>query len=124
MSERRPNPRSFEERLNTWVQILGILIAAGWGIWTFIYKEIKVPKSAPVNISLNLQLKKVETNPSRQGLTAVEMKISATNPSSREIYLLPNAWVAYGGHINSENPAADQFETAANKTLKDTQNLA
>ena len=75
------------------------------GCWTFIFKEIEVPKSAPVNISLNLQLKKIETPQNNEVLSAIEMKISATNPSTREIYLLPNAWVAYGGHI-AASPAS------------------
>ena len=123
MSQQHKSGRTFEERLNTWVQIGGILIAAAWGVWTFIFKEIKVPRSAPVNISLNLQLKKIEPPENNEGLSAIEMKISATNPSTREIYLLPNAWVAYGGHIAASLPPQDKVESAANDTLQNGQDL-
>lgn len=107
--------RSLGQEINTWVQTIGILVAAGWGIYTFVYKEIVLPKGAPVNISVNLQLKKIgpakaaEADPKKQ-LVAVEMRVSATNPSPREVYLLPSAWVAYGDVDNmsdSDLVAAD-----------------
>lgn len=77
------------------------LWGALWGIATFYYKDVLQPSTAPVNISLNLELKKVSpTNPPNGSpgskLIAVEMQLGATNPSSREVYLLPNAWIAYG----------------------------
>ncbi len=93
--------RSFVQELNIWVQTIGIIIAALWGGYTFIYKEIKVPKSAPVNITLNLDLKKIGTanlkNDNRnKRLVPVELKVSAKNPSSREVYLLTSAWIVTG----------------------------
>jgi len=92
--------RTFGQELNTWVQTIGILIAAAWGGYTFIYKEVLLPKSAPVNISMNLQLKKIGPGGSEKikekQLFAVEMRVSATNPSPRQVYLLTSAWVAYG----------------------------
>src|SRR5262249_51546819 len=92
--------RTFGQELNTWVQTIGILIAAAWGGYTFIYKEVLLPKSAPVNISMNLQLKKIGPGGSEKikekQLFAVEMRVSATNPSPRLVYLLTSAWVAYG----------------------------
>jgi hypothetical protein len=93
--------RNFGRGLNTWVQTIGILIAAAWGAYAFIYKEVLLPKSAPVNISMNLQLKKIGPGGSEKGnkekqLFAVEMRVSATNPSPRQVYLLTSAWIAYG----------------------------
>src|SRR6266404_5182874 len=98
------------------MQIVGILIAAIWGVYTFFEKEVFIPKSAPVNISVNLQLKKVATGSGNQaGLTAVEMNVSATNPSTREIHLLPSAWSARGVRIK----AAERDETdLANATAE------
>lgn len=93
---------TFAQKANTWVQTIGICIAALWGIYTFYFKEISAPKSAPVNISVNLQLKKIGTGPIHEELTAVEMKVSATNPSSREVHLLPSAWISYGVVIKAE----------------------
>lgn len=123
-----PSGRSLGQEISSWLTAVGILIAAAWGGYTFIYKEILLPSSAPVNISVDLQLKKVgkkEPNGARvndasdkangaqvneasdrpnsaQGiekrkqLIAVEMRISAINPSPRDVYLLPSAWVAIG----------------------------
>ena len=51
--------RSIGQEVNAWVQTVGILIAAAWGVYTFVYKEMIEPKSAPINISVDLELKKV-----------------------------------------------------------------
>ena len=109
--------RSFAQELNTWIQTIGIIIAACWGVYTFVYKEIMVPKSAPVNITLNLELKKIGTgllkNKDRiRPLVPVELKVSAKNPSSREVYLLTGAWIAYGMKI-------DHFEEVQSFSVKD-----
>ena len=44
------NP-TFGKTLNTWVQTIGIIAAGAWGIYTFAFKEIVTPRSAPINIS-------------------------------------------------------------------------
>jgi hypothetical protein len=112
-----PSGRSLGQEISSWVQTVGILIAAAWGGYTFIYKEVVLPNSAPVNISVDLQLKKIgqmgpnaaplsevsddKTNgpqgiDKKKQLIGVEMRISAINPSPRDVYLLPSAWFAYG----------------------------
>jgi hypothetical protein len=89
--------------IQTWVQTVFIIIAGLWGIYTFIYKEIRVPRAAPINISVNLDLKEIGTQDAEGGeqgeLSAIEMKISARNPSSRPVYLLSNMWFAEGVKI-------------------------
>jgi len=115
--------RNLGKSINTWVQTVGILIAAGWGVYTFVYKEIMVPKSAPVNITLNLQLKKIGTGVTKGNLTAVEVKCSATNPSSRQIHLLPSAWIAYGVRITATNVEEANFSEAAATALRDSEGL-
>jgi hypothetical protein len=93
--------RSFGKEVNAWVQTLGIVLAAAWGVYTFTYMQIIVPKSAPVNITMDLGLKKFGLGKSNQKdptkrLIPVEMKVSAKNPSTREIYLQPSVWMATG----------------------------
>lgn len=95
---------TFTENFNKWVQSIGIIIAAAWGAYTFVYKEIRVPKSAPVNISINLQLKKLGTANPKKALVAVEMRVSASNPSSRRTYLLQNKWMVWGYRANTKKP--------------------
>jgi hypothetical protein len=92
--------KSVGERLQIWAQVVGIIAATLWGIYTFFYKEIWVPKSVPVNITMELQLRKTGDDPLKKNRDAnamipLEMKISAKNPSSRAVYLLPNVWIAY-----------------------------
>jgi hypothetical protein len=116
--------RNLGKTISTWVQIVGILTATVWGVYTFVYKEIKVPRSAPVNITVNLQLKKVGTGVTKGNLTAVELKCSAANPSSRQIFLLPSVWVAYGKRIAAKNADAAEFAKEASAVLKDSTSLA
>lgn len=114
--------RTLLEKVNAWMQIIGIVIAAIWGIYTFIYNEITKPNSAPVNITMNLQFKILTPpatimNNENEGLIAVEMVATATNPSSREIYLLPNAWIAWGNKF--DEASSNDFDSLANSALKD-----
>jgi hypothetical protein len=123
MTKSNSKKRSFGERVNTWVQTIGIVIAAIWAAWAFIYKEITVPKTAPVNITLNLQVKKIGVGPAKGNLTAVELKATATNPSLREIHLLPSAWVAYGSSITAAETDETDFSKDAVSTLRDTNSV-
>ena len=58
-----------------------------------------------MNIIVDLQLKKIGLNHSlkkqvdNRSLIAIEMSISATNPSSRIVYLLPSVWIVRGFKI-------------------------
>jgi len=100
--------RSLGQEINSWVQTIGIVIAAAWGTWTFVYKEIVVPKSAPVNVTVDLELKKIaggQPGANKKKLIPVELRVSAKNPSSREIYLLPSVWMAYGVKVASNEHA-------------------
>ena len=75
----------------------------GLGAWTFIYKEIVVPKSAPVNVTVDLELKKISAGAggeNKKKLIPVQFRVSAKNPSTREIYLLPSVWMATGTKIS------------------------
>jgi len=121
-----PSEQSLGQVINTWVQTAGIIIAAGWAAYTFIYKEIVIPKSVPVNISVSLQLKKIgpvgsKTIGTKKQLVAVEMHASATNPSPREVYLLPSAWIARG--YNERSSDVTLSAEAANTVLNGGQAL-
>lgn len=103
------------------MQIAGICIAAVWGVYTFVFKEIFVPKSAPINISINLELKKIGTGSStKTGLTAVQISISATNPSTREIHLFQSVWSAHGACIKVPETEQTNFTKAIEEALRTT----
>lgn len=100
--------RGFDEKLNNWVQTAGIILAAAWGIYAFTYKEIWIPKSAPVNITLDMAIEKKGAgaclgNEQGQQFDAIEMKFSAQNPSQKTIFLLPNKFIAYGFNVMANN---------------------
>lgn len=111
--------RTFGEVLNTWVQTSGIIAAGGWAAYAFVYKEITVPNSAPVNVSIALQLKKIgpkSTASEKQTFIAAEMQTAATNPSTREVYVLGSAWIARGCRVDT-GPNEESFSTQAEKSL-------
>ncbi|MCP9933124.1 hypothetical protein KBZ08_04270 [Cyanobium sp. Candia 9D4] len=81
--------------LHEWVRTSGIIIAASWGIYTFVWKEIYVPSQAPASITLEISLIPMaaeggsgSSSPSLQR----ELKVSATNASTRRLYLLSSFW--------------------------------
>jgi hypothetical protein len=114
-----PSKRTFGEIVNTWVQTIGIIAAGIWAGYTFGYQQYKA-STAPVNISVNLELKKIGPKSAandKQDLIAVQMHTEATNPSTREIYLLKSAWFATGcdiGPARENPPFLEQAEDAVN----------
>ncbi len=118
--------KTLVEHIHSWVPTLGIIIAAAWGVYTFVYQEIIIPKSAPVNITINLQLQKVGANNLKSrtdgNLEAVEIKVLATNPSSRIVYLLPSYWVAYGMAVNPIDE--NSFTARSNAALESAFNYS
>lgn len=104
--------RSRSETLRLWIQAVGIPLAvAGLGVLQFWLIQVKWPSQAPVNVTTELQVKEAgligaktrETN----GLEAIELEITALNPSTRKLYLLKNLWVAHG--ITIKPPAAGNW---------------
>lgn len=81
--------------LHEWVRTLGIIIAASWGIYTFLWKEIYVPSQAPASISLEISLTPIAGQPQNETSPPSvqrELRISATNASTRRLYLLSSFW--------------------------------
>ena len=110
--------RSFGEILNTWVQTIGIIGAGCWGAYVFMQEKVWAPASAPVNISINVQLKKIGPKNDQPNLTAVEFQTAANNPSIRDVYLLQSAWIATGCNIGA-GPDQASFADLAEKSLND-----
>jgi hypothetical protein len=116
--------RFLPQNLNTWVQTIGIIGAAIWGIYAFHQQYYVIPSSAPVNITLDLQLKRSGVvklggkNSGNNQLLTIEMKVSATNPSSRTVYLLQSAWYVYGLRLKNEEGIEDKaFNADAKRFL-------
>src|SRR5687767_10216369 len=89
--------------VNLWVQTIGIVAAGAWALYAFVFKEIRAPRVAPVNVSVDLELKGVEPSHLSRGsraasVLAVQTRVGARNPSTREVWLLPGVLVVWG-HI-------------------------
>lgn len=119
--------RTRAERVRTWVQTIGtiiqsigIIIAAIWAYYTFVYKEFTAPMSAPVNVSIDLTLRKTGLNDTdNKNLSAIEVAVSAHNPSSRTVNLLPSVYSIYGLKVGvrhaSESDLSEEASSTASK---------
>jgi hypothetical protein len=86
-----------------WVQMLFVVAGVGVGIWEFVFKEILVPASAPINLTTELNIKqaglKGPSDKTKDQFVAIELSVTARNPSSRDVFLLKNCWYALGESI-------------------------
>nr|VFK43927.1 MAG: hypothetical protein BECKTC1821D_GA0114238_101919 [Candidatus Kentron sp. TC]VFK55343.1 MAG: hypothetical protein BECKTC1821F_GA0114240_100678 [Candidatus Kentron sp. TC] len=88
---------SFGERLNTWVQIIAILMAGCWGVYVFIYQEFLAPKSAPTSLTLEVSLRKAgKVHDDNGRFEAMELSVLARNTTEYPIALLPGIFVIHG----------------------------
>lgn len=102
--------RTVEERINTWAQIVAIVVAGIWAVYAFVYKEILVPESAPVNVSLEVAMERPDAakTPPPVGMMPIQLRIVARNPSARTVDLLPSIAVIRGMSLVRGNPAFPQ----------------
>jgi hypothetical protein len=102
-------PRSRSETVRLWIDAIGIpVVLALLGLWQFWLKEVRWPAQAPVNLTAELSVKDAgkgafssESSQANSDLQAIELEVTARNPSSRAICLLDNLWIAYGVKISS-----------------------
>jgi hypothetical protein len=90
--------RSIWESLRLWltaVAIPGVLAVAGF--WQFYLKEVLWPLAA-INLTTEVTIKEagISTNLEAKNLEAIQVVITAQNPSSSTLYLCTNFWLAYG----------------------------
>jgi hypothetical protein len=110
-----------EDRINTWAQIAGIAIAAVWTAYTFVYKEIWAPQATPVNTSLSLEIRAPDSKSAarRDGMIALSIVVSATNPSSRPIQFFHSIYMVYGYRTKKK----DSFDTERAKAAINSDDL-
>ena len=92
----RPPSWSRSPLLHEWIRSGAVLIAAVWGVYTFIYKDIYVPSQQPAHLNLEASLKPVPDRPTAAAGLEMLLEIKATNASSRRVYLLANIWTLRG----------------------------
>jgi hypothetical protein len=108
--------------VHEWSKTVALVVAAIWGVYTFIWKDILVPSWAPASLLIEVEPRQegFETNPGAEGTgpSRLRFRVIATNPSSRTLYLLPSVWWATAMQRAETGPGRS-FETAANAVLRD-----
>ena len=108
--------------MHEWTKTVAVVVAALWGVYTFIWKDILVPSWAPASLVIEVKPRQegAETRPEAGGTAPLRLRLRviATNPSSRTLYLLPNVWWASAMQRTQADPGRS-FETAANAVLRD-----
>lgn len=107
---------------HTWIQSSALLIAAIWGIYTFVWSDILVPSWAPAHINLSVSLKTQDkiniTQPVNSNGIEASLVIKADNPSSRKLYLLSNVWQVFEGRRQQTSP--EDFQAVADRRLRES----
>ncbi|PZV02185.1 MAG: hypothetical protein DCF23_12055 [Cyanobium sp.] len=80
------------EVLHEWIRSGGILIAAAWGVYTFVWKDILVPSWQPAHLNLEASLTPVSDRPATAEGLEMTLDLKGSNSSSRRVYLLSNVW--------------------------------
>ena len=85
----------WSKSLTAILAVIGFL----WRTWTFIFKEVLTPAAAPVNISLDLEIKRLKPEQENQanapGITQPMLRASAKNSSRKILTIRKTFWVAY-----------------------------
>jgi len=119
----RPPAWSRSPLMHEWIRSGGILIAAAWGVYTFVWKDILVPSWQPANLNLEASLRPVPDRPARADGLEMILEVKATNESSRRVYPLANIWYVSG--INREPRPGSMvrsdrlFRQESNQALKE-----
>ena len=107
--------------VHEWSKTVAVVMAALWGGYTFLWKEILVPSWAPATLVIEVKPREAgfETKPGAGGTdpSRLRLRVIATNPSSRTLYLLPSVWWATAMQRTETGPGRS-FETAANAVLR------
>lgn len=112
--------RTVGQRVDVRLQTVAIIAAGFWALYTFIYEKIWLPSVTPINVTVQLDL--VAKNPvgarapertASDSFIAIEMRLAATNPTTRRIHLLRGHWTAYGCTIGASDGLADDSASRA-----------
>ena len=108
--------------VHEWTKTVAVVLAALWGGYTFLWKEILVPSWAPATLVIEVKPREAGfvTKPGAEGTgpSRLRLRVIATNPSSRTLYLLPSVWWATGMQRTPAG-AGQSFESEANAVLRD-----
>lgn len=108
-----PN-RSIVESVRLWTTAVAIpIVLAVAGFWQFYLKEVVWPAAA-INLTADVTVKEAgitaRAADEARNLEAIELVITARNPSSSTVYLCANYWAAWGAMISASEQDTKKSE--------------
>jgi hypothetical protein len=97
---------SVGQAFQSWATTLGIIIAGVWAVYTFIYKEIIIPETSPINESVNMSIQDAGTasdNTTGPDVSAVEVALTSTQPRDRTV-VRRCLWYFWSTYHEPEDP--------------------
>ena len=90
---------------------------------TFYFEKIWSPSLAPINLTTEVTVKEAGFGASgdKNQFEAIELAITANNPSTRNVYLLPNYWRAMGVPIETRSGSYEWVDNANTLIEQETQ---
>lgn len=107
--------------IHEWTKTVAVVVAALWGIYTFVWKDILVPSWAPASLVIDVTAQPDQPRLSAPvrpppGTTQMRLLVTVTNPTQRPLYLLPNVWWASSIKRQAATNGSS-FESIANAVL-------
>ncbi len=107
--------------IHEWTKTVAVVVAALWGIYTFVWKDILVPSWAPASLVIEVTAQPERPKPSAHGQQPLgriplRLQVTVTNPTQRPLYLLPNVWWASSIKRQAASKGTS-FQTIANAAL-------
>nr|VFK22013.1 MAG: hypothetical protein BECKLFY1418C_GA0070996_110910 [Candidatus Kentron sp. LFY] len=103
--------KSFEKRLNTWVQIIAIFLTGLWVGWVHVYEEIIVPKLAKSVLTLDASLHKAnKITIDNKDFYLVNLLITAKNTTKYSVELFPGLFMVDGIKLTTTEDEENKFD--------------
>ena len=101
------NKRSIEEKINTWIQIIAIICAGVWALYTFVYKEYYKPTINKGHFIIDINMSKCGSS---EELDAINVEFFIHNRSERTIHILESSFIIKGIKIQKIPGDAAEFK--------------
>ena len=102
--------------IHDWVGTVTVIVAAVWGIYTFIYKDIWLPSRSPASLLVEVEQLDQKQPLAPNGQRRLNLRITAKNSTQRSLFLLQSVWWLWG---IERQPANDgQFQQTAAEALE------
>jgi hypothetical protein len=107
--------RTTGQIVNTWLQVLAILLAGIWAVGVFYHDKVLEPKRRIAHLNILVDLEKVGVKGDQ---VAVQLKITAENTSFRSVYMLPAIYRVWATRNQGKVLDETSFKKVAQKNVE------